>query len=197
MKLELAIATIAFTALMLQTYLNLAAVPDLIECVWRMLTFFSILANLGIALVMSRAVSQNELPSPRTSGAITVWAIVVGTFGHSFMHEVMPSTTLEITVDHTLHTIVPVSTILWWVLRAPKDGLTLFHVALWAVYPGAYLIYAMTRGAAEGFYPYPFIDPDISSTQTIILWLGALIILCVTLGLTLVAASRSVFFQRV
>jgi hypothetical protein len=30
----------------------------------------------------------------------------------------------------------------------------------WVLWPLAYFVYAMLRGAATGFYPYPFIDVD-------------------------------------
>lgn len=197
MKLEFSIAVIAFTALAVQTYLNLADALSLLHCVWKMMTFFTILTNLAVALVMTRAVIRNKLPSPRISGALTVWMIVVGTVGHGFMHKEMPAEPIEVWVDYGLHTIVPIMTIAWWVVRARKDGLTLVHVGLWTLYPSLYMIYAATRGAAEESYPYFFIDPNVSSNQTIALWLAALTVLFLVVGLALVALSRSQFFQRV
>jgi hypothetical protein len=57
-----------------------------------------------------------------------------------------------------LHTVVPVLAVLGWLLYGPR-GLTSRRIAQWALlFPLAYMVFTAARGAAVGFYPYPFAD---------------------------------------
>ena len=46
----------------------------------------------------------------------------------------------------------------WW-FYFPKGALRWSYPLIWGLYPAAYLIYALARGAIIGSYPYGFIDP--------------------------------------
>jgi hypothetical protein len=47
---------------------------------------------------------------------------------------------------------------LYWLLFAPKEGLSYGAVPLWLSYPLVYCGYALMRGEIDGIYPYPFLD---------------------------------------
>ncbi len=61
-----------------------------------------------------------------------------------------------------LHDAVPVLWLVFWIL---SDGTRLkWHELWWAlVPPGLYLIYALARGAMDGWYAYWFLDPSRGS----------------------------------
>jgi hypothetical protein len=57
-----------------------------------------------------------------------------------------------------LHFATPILVPLFWIIFTPKGQLGRQHPLFWAIYPLAYLIYALGRGGATGIYPYPFIN---------------------------------------
>ena len=61
-------------------------------------------------------------------------------------------------VDTVLHRIFPIVVILDWLL-APPERLYIREALIWLVYPVVWLVYTLARGAATGWYPYPFLDP--------------------------------------
>lgn len=57
-----------------------------------------------------------------------------------------------------LHDALPVAYILYWVLFVPKGHLHWGLPIIWMAYPLGYWLITLWRGAATGFYPYPFLD---------------------------------------
>ena len=45
----------------------------------------------------------------------------------------------------------------WW-LAVPSGSIAWANIPSWCVYPIAYLVYALVRGALTAWYPYPFVD---------------------------------------
>lgn len=64
----------------------------------------------------------------------------------------------EAVANQLWHTVTPIMVTLGWLLFGPRrlvDG----RVVAWAVvYPVAWLVFTLVRGAVIGWYPYPFID---------------------------------------
>ncbi|HYH56223.1 MAG TPA: Pr6Pr family membrane protein, partial [Anseongella sp.] len=60
--------------------------------------------------------------------------------------------------DILLHYVMPLLYLFHWVAFAPKGRQRFRNSLWWLVYPLAYLVYALARGAATDTYPYPFID---------------------------------------
>ena len=54
--------------------------------------------------------------------------------------------------------MTPILVPLFWLAFTRKGMLAARDPLLWALYPLAYLVYSLVRGAVEGSYPYPFID---------------------------------------
>jgi hypothetical protein len=63
--------------------------------------------------------------------------------------------------DVLLHRITPVLVPLFWLWLVPKGKLTRRDPFYWALYPLGYFVYALARGAIDGNYAYPFMDPDV------------------------------------
>ena len=85
---------------------------------------------------------------------------------------------------HALHDATPVLFLLTWFFAA--HGQLQWRSAVWAVVPGfVYFIYALVRGAADGWYAYWFFDPaslppaQMATNVAMLL----LVVLCADLGL--------------
>jgi hypothetical protein len=71
-------------------------------------------------------------------------------------------------VDFTVHTLAPFVGIADWLLDPPRRRLPLVTIVGWLAFPVGWLAYTLIRGAATGWYPYPFLDPDLESFGSIV-----------------------------
>jgi hypothetical protein len=62
-------------------------------------------------------------------------------------------------VDFVLHKLFPVIVVLDWIFDPPTVRLTYRVALVWLVYPLIWTGVTLVRGAADGWYPYPFLDP--------------------------------------
>ena len=62
-------------------------------------------------------------------------------------------------INTTLHYVMPVVVFLDWVFDRPRPPLPFTRALLVLVYPIAWVVYSLVRGAAVGWYPYPFHAP--------------------------------------
>lgn len=62
-------------------------------------------------------------------------------------------------VNITLHYLMPVAVVLDWLLLPPSAKLNSRHLLLSLTFPAIYLTYVVIRGAGNGWYPYPFLNP--------------------------------------
>ena len=61
-------------------------------------------------------------------------------------------------VDFTVHKLIPAVLVADWLIDPPRHRLS-YRVGLaWLLYPFAYLVYTLIRGAQVDWYPYPFLD---------------------------------------
>jgi len=62
-------------------------------------------------------------------------------------------------VDFVLHKLFPVIVVVDWLVDPPTTRLAYRDALLWLVYPLVWVGLTLVRGAADGWYPYPFLDP--------------------------------------
>jgi hypothetical protein len=62
-------------------------------------------------------------------------------------------------VDFVLHKLFPVVVVLDWIVDPPTVRLASRDAITWLVYPLIWTGLTLVRGAADGWYPYPFLDP--------------------------------------
>jgi hypothetical protein len=62
-------------------------------------------------------------------------------------------------VDVVLHKVFPVIVVADWLIDPPRVTLRLRESLIWLVYPVIWAIVTVIRGAVDGWYPYPFLDP--------------------------------------
>ena len=63
--------------------------------------------------------------------------------------------------NQLVHTVVPLLTVLGWLIFGPR-GYTSRRIAwLSLLFPAAWLVFTLIRGAVIHWYPYPFIDVSV------------------------------------
>ncbi len=82
----------------------------------------------------------------------------MGAVYHLLLSDLWNPVGLHWWADQGLHTAMPLLTFVFWLLFAPKQGLSYADVPFWLIYPVGYSLYALARGRLEGWYPYPFLD---------------------------------------
>ena len=62
-------------------------------------------------------------------------------------------------VDVVLHKVFPVIVVADWLLDPPHHRLDIRDTVYWLIYPAIWVAFTLVRGASDGWYPYPFLDP--------------------------------------
>ena len=86
-------------------------------------------------------------------------------------------------VDFVLHKLFPVVVLLDWIVDPPTNRLRYRDALLWLIYPLLWTGLTLARGAADGWYPYPFLDPANGGYGQV-----AVVVVAITLGFLVIAA---------
>lgn len=124
-------------------------------------SYFTNLSNLLAAAVLLITAGPRSVAGRLQSvrGLSTMNMAVVGiVFTLLLRNEDLGS--LQPWVNFVLHDLMPCAVVLDWLLQPPASRLGWHHLPAFLIFPAAYLAYTMIRGAATGWYPYPFLNPD-------------------------------------
>ncbi len=135
------------------------------------LGYFTILTNFLVCLALTL-----PLLAPSSSGGrffarsdvnacVATSIVFVGLAYHFLLRNLWHPQGLSLLADTLLHYVTPILFLLYWWLAFPKGALRWSYPFVWGLYPTAYLIYALVRGAIIGNYPYGFIDPKAIATK--------------------------------
>ncbi len=193
-----AIALLGWFALGLQLWLMMSnpAPPGPALSLLNFFSFFTILTNILIALSMTFAASPGaggaagffKRASVRT--ALTLYIAVVGAVYFLILRHTWDPQGWQLVADRLLHYAIPVLALLDWIFVTPKQGLKPAHTLRWLAYPAAYGAYVLLRGAADGFYPYPFLDVSALGYGRALINLAGLVALFAVGGLGFVGLAK-------
>ena len=183
------IAALALAALGLQLYVGLERRPGRAvgDELWRMARYFTNLTTVLVFLRYLRIAAMGRASAAWT-GAITLWALIVGMVYHGLLARDLAG--LRLFADHLLHSAVPLAVALWWLAFAPKGSLGARHALWWLLWPALYAFYALGRGTFVDRYPYFFVDPTRLGWDGVALWLAGLGAVFWVAGLGLIALAR-------
>jgi hypothetical protein len=159
-------------------------------------SFFTILTNFLVALVFTaaalrpRAAWGQWLLRASVQAGTAVYIAIVGIVYQLLLRHLWNPQGAQWVADVLLHSIIPVGYVLYWSLFAPRDGLTWRNAIGWLVYPGAYLVYTLARGAVSGVYPYPFVDVTALGYGGVFARSAGLLLVFFGMGLLIVAIAR-------
>ncbi len=197
-QIYLTIATIiAWFAVIVQFYLNIVNRANSIpEVIMRFFSYFTILTNILVALCFTGLLLKPKsgggrfFSKPTTLTAIAVYIAAVGIVYNIVLRFTWSPEGLQMVVDESLHLVIPVLFVLYWLTFAPKAGLQWKNVFQWLIYPLVYILFILIRGALSGFYPYPFIDAKKLGYSKVLLNSGGLFIAFLLLSLLFVAIAK-------
>ncbi|MEO7271100.1 MAG: Pr6Pr family membrane protein [Vicinamibacterales bacterium] len=97
-------------------------------------------------------------------------------------------------VNVVVHYVMPAAVVLDWVIAPPRRKLGAADWWWCWPMPLAYLLYSMARGALTGWYPYPFLRPEVTGGYAgVAVYVAAIMVLFVGVGaLAVWTANRRV-----
>ncbi len=178
------VALVAWGALCLQLALTIQKMTNegasVVDAVWRFFGYFTILVNCAVAVQATAAAIRRPsfLNNPNLRLGVATSILIVGLVYSIALRSLWQPTGLQAVADHALHDATPALYLLTWILL--PHGQLQWRSSLWAVVPAfTYFIYALVRGAAEGWYAYWFMDP--TSLPPVQMATNVAILLCVFL----------------
>jgi hypothetical protein len=164
--------------------------------VWLFLGYYTILTNLLVAGVLTAASFDTRSALPRflqrpgvqTAAAMSI--VIVSAVYNLMLRQLWTPSGWVLVADVIVHDLMPPLYLLYWWLAVPKGSLRWSQVLAWQSYPAGYFAYVLLRGAANGWYPYPFLDvKSLGYAQVVIDALGVLVAF-IAVALLLVALGR-------
>lgn len=188
-------ALIAAVGLALQLWLligNLAVEGVSVGgAIWRFFGFFTILTNCAVA-VAAALLARNpstEILGPKAKLSITTAIVLVGLVYSIALRSLWEPVGLQAVVDRMLHDVTPVLFLLAWAL-GPR-GVLAWRDGFWALLaPAAYCIYALARGAFDGWYAYFFLDPNTLSMGEIAVNIAGMLVFILGIASALILLDR-------
>ncbi len=167
---------------------RVASIP---ETIIRYFSFFTILTNLLVALAVTLLLLKGrDYLSAKKLTAITLYITIVGLVYNLILRFQWAPVGFQRLIDEMLHTVIPILMIGYWMGCVSKTIFTLSTVARWLVYPFAYFVYILIRGASSGFYPYPFTDVSRLGYPAVTLNCFFVMLSFIIVALLLLAANR-------
>ena len=182
--------------LLLTIRLTMANGQGALAGVWIYLGYFTVLTNLAAALALTAAASGRRgglgkfFARPDVHTAIAMSIIVVAAVYHLLLQQLWQPQGWQIVGDDALHTLMPLLFVLYWWLAVPKVTLRGRQVFAWQVYPACYFVYALARGALNGWYPYPFLDVGALGYLRVLGDALGVLLVFIVVGLLLVTLGR-------
>jgi len=190
-------AVFGWFALAAQYYIYLSSgVASAGETTIRYFSYFTIDSNGLAALAFTSLLLAPSSWLGRFFGhhttltAITVYMVVVGLVYNVILRSLWDPQGLQWIVDELLHSVLPALLVLHWLMFVAPEKLQWKSIPVWMLFPGAYCILIMRRGAMSGFYPYPFLDPNTLGYQKVYHNIGGMMALFFVLAFLLVGISK-------
>ncbi len=117
----------------------------------------SALCFTSLALSLKTPLSR-FFRQPAVITAVVTYLAFVGIAYNLLLRQLWTPTGFRALVNESLHTVVPLLAIVYWIFFVPVFQASWRKALLWLAYPLGYLFVTLWRGALSGFYPYPFID---------------------------------------
>jgi hypothetical protein len=158
------LACLGFAALAIQLEraisFGLAHDTPLVDVVARFFSFFTILTNLGVAILLARAASTGRLGAAarRWHAAAASYILVVGAIYELFLRRLAPPRGLGFATDMVLHDIMPLAFTAFWIFCVRDGSLRRSDPLRWLAVPLAYFAVIMGSGLLGVRYPYYFVD---------------------------------------
>jgi hypothetical protein len=152
----------------------------------RFFAYFTIQSNLiGVAAVVwaaARAGARRSRALELVRGGAAVYLTI------TFFVVIFLLTGIDVGlqlpwVDFVLHKLFPVVVVADWLLDPPRVRLRARDALVWLGFPIVWIVVTLLRGAGDGWYPYPFLNPANGGYGQV-----AITLVAITVGFLVVAA---------
>lgn len=147
--------------LVLTIRLGLAQGLGLVGSVWVYLDYFTILTNALATASLARIAADARgrlFVAPEDTTAIAACMLMVGLVYNLLLRQTWHPAGWARVADELLHVAMPLLYLATWWPSTEARAWRRSRLLAWLCYPLGYLAYALLRGAADGRYPYPFLD---------------------------------------
>ncbi len=153
------------------------------------LTFFTILSNMIAAILLLvgavRWRSEHSATLDFLRGGAVVYMSITGIVFAVLLSGTNVDTAIP-WVNSVVHELMPIVVVVDWLLDPPKARLTYRQGAVWLVFPAAWIVYELIRGAVTGKYHYPFTNPSNGGYASVGLTSVAILVLMLAVSAAVV-----------
>ena len=177
----------------------LGNVPDGIDTVSERLfdwiTYFTILSNIVVAVVLTMLVAKPSLFT-RRDGVGTLWRtlrldsvlmIIITGVVYNLLLATGGKTGWDLLSNTMLHVAGPLLTVIVWLVAGPRGLITGRIIGLSLILPLVWAAFALTRGQVVGAYPYSFLDVSANGWASVLSFIAVIMVVAVILALILMA----------
>jgi len=160
----------------------------------RFFAYFTIQSNLIGVATFVWLIARGDRPRSRAlellRGAAAVYLTITFVVTILLLSDVDVS--LELAwVDFVLHKVFPIVVVADWLVDPPGIRLRVRDIPYWLVYPIIWAIVTVIRGAVDGWYPYPFLDPANGGYGTVAMMIVAIAIGVIAVSLAVVGLGNA------
>lgn len=190
------VAVVALVALGLQLWIlvsnHRARAESGWSALWLFAGYFTIWTNFVVAMVATSSAfrASGFLASHAAQTASAVYIAIVMLIYEALLRRLWAPEGAQWWADLLLHNAVPVLWVAWWLLFSRKGQLEYRDTLKWLIYPLAYFLYALVRGAFTGFYAYPFIDVSQNGYGGVMVSAVGICFVFAMVGLLFIAMDR-------
>ena len=151
----------------------------------RYFAFFTIQSNLIGVAAFAWLLANGDRPRSRALELLRGAAAVYLTVTFVVVILLLSDVDVQLQVnwaEFTLHKLFPIVVVLDWLVDPPRVSLGLRDAVIWLVYPLIWTGLTIGRGAADGWYPYPFLDPANGGYAAVVIAVAG-----ITIGFVLLA----------
>jgi hypothetical protein len=166
--LHLLVAVLALGGFMIELVTAIVSGPGIApthaERIVRLFSYFTIESNLLIGGVSLALALDPRRDGPlfrvlRLDGLLCI--AVTGIVYNTVLRGLATLTPSGAVANTMLHVLAPLLAVVVWLWVGPRPRVSVRTVWWSVVYPIAWLVYTFVRGAATGWYPYPFLDVTV------------------------------------
>ncbi|MEO7367932.1 MAG: Pr6Pr family membrane protein [Gemmatimonadaceae bacterium] len=177
---------VAWSGIFLQVWLSTVTFGSVLPAIWRLVSYFTILTNIITAVFFTmRFVKRNQSPpnwtqSDSVATCVCANIVFVGLGFILLLARLYSFEGLAWLTNALFHYVTPALGLIFWLAFVRSGALKWKEPLAWSIYLIVYGLYAIARGTASGFYPYPFLEvPVIGYGQVAINMFGLLAAFCI------------------
>ena len=161
-------------------------------------SFFTAIVNTSIAVLL---LAYYFYPASKLSRwfrkttnntAIAVYIMIVSLIYYTLLLNNKPLVPAEMVATHILHGYVPLAYLGLWFFRFRNGDLNYSDSFRWVLFPLAYFIYLLIRGAVLDAYPYFFVNVAKLGYPMVLLYAVGILGVFLISGLSLVVIDRRI-----